>query len=179
MAFEFITFQDIHRGGYVSFFRSLEVDSWDLRSVIEASTLESKRTLVIPERSLCGFWHGGCRKDTSRKLHINFQVSTLQESLRTPGFSRASTKCHLWSLRGRWWFLGGVLVVFDMVDVSMIHQGSYISIFRSLPAWEVLHIPCVSRSSSWSLRGRWRFLRGVLVVFEMVDDSRINQGSHI
>ena len=57
-------------------------------------------------------------------------------------------------------------MVFDLVDVSRIHQGSYMSIFRSLPAWEVLHLPCVSRASSWSLRGRGRFLRGVLVVFE-------------
>jgi hypothetical protein len=70
-------------------------------------------------------------------------------------------------------------MVFDMVDVSRIHQGSCISIFRSLPAWEVLHLLCVSRASSWSLRGRWRFLRGVLVVFEMVDASRIHQGSYI
>ena len=70
-------------------------------------------------------------------------------------------------------------MVFDMVDRPRIHKESYISIFRSLPAWKVLHILCVSRASSWSLRGRWRFLRGVLVVFEMVDASRIYQGSHI
>ena len=70
-------------------------------------------------------------------------------------------------------------MVFDMVDAPRIHQGSYISIFRSVPAWEVLHLLCVSRASSWSLRGRWRFLRGVLVVFEMVDASRIHPGSYI
>ena len=89
--------------------------------------------------------------------------------------SRAS----LWSLRGRWRFLRGVLVVFDMVDAPRINQGSYIPFFRSVPAWEVLHLLCVSRASSWSLRGRWRFLRGVLVVFEMVDASRIHPGSYI
>ena len=87
--------------------------------------------------------------------------------------SRASS----WSLRGHWRFLTGVLVVFDMVDTPRIHQGSYVSIFRFLLAWEVLYLPCVSRASLWSLRGRWRFLRGVLVVFDMVDDPRILQGS--
>ena len=89
--------------------------------------------------------------------------------------SRASS----WSLRGRWRFLRGVLVVFDMVDVSRIHQGSYISIFKSLPAWEVLHLLCVSRASSWSLRGRWRFLTGVLVGFEVLYVPRIHPGSYI
>ena len=89
--------------------------------------------------------------------------------------SRASS----WILRGRFRFLRGILVVFDMVDVSKIHRGGYISIFRSLPSWEVLHLICVSRVTSWSLRGHWRFLRGVLVVFEMVDASRIRQGSCI
>ena len=113
------------------------------------------------------------------KLHIHFQVSTLLESASSPGFSRASSKCHYWSLGGCWRFLRGVLLVFDMVDVSRIHQESCISIFRSLPAWEVLHLLCVSRASSWSLRGRWRFLRGVLVVFEWVDASRIHPGNYI
>ena len=82
-----------------------------------------------------------------------------------------------WSLRGCWRFLGGVLVVFDMVDAPRKHQGSYISISKSLPAWEVLHLLCVSRVSLWSLRGRWRFLRGVLVGFDMVDAPRKHQGS--
>ena len=84
-----------------------------------------------------------------------------------------------WSLRGCWRFLSGVLVAFDMVDVSRMHQGSFISIFKSLPAWEVIHLLCVSRASSWSLRGRWRFLRGVLVDFDMVDALRMHQGSYI
>ena len=48
--------------------------------------------------------------------------------------------------------LGGL----DMVDVSRIHLGSYISICKSLPSWEVLHLLCVSRASSWSLRGAGR-----------------------
>ena len=34
-------------------------------------------------------------------------------------------------------------MVVDMVDVSRIHQGSYISIFRSVPSWEVLHLLCL------------------------------------
>ena len=37
--------------------------------------MESKRTLEVPDRSLGGFLHGGCLMDTSRKLHINFQIS--------------------------------------------------------------------------------------------------------
>ena len=56
--------------------------------------LESKRTLGVPESSLGGFWHGWYPKDTSRKLHIHFQVSSLLESGQTPGFSKASSKCH-------------------------------------------------------------------------------------
>ena len=125
--------------------------------------------LEVPERSLGGFWDGGCLKYTSRKLHINFQVSTLLGSGPTPGFSRASSKCHPWSLWGCWRFLRGVLVVFDMVDAPRIHQGSYISIFRSLPACEVLHLLCVSRASSWSLGGRWRLLWGVLTIFDIMN----------
>ena len=89
--------------------------------------------------------------------------------------SRASS----WSLRGRWRFLRGVLVVFEMGDASRMHPGSYVSIFKFLPSWKVVQLLCVSRASSWSLRGRWRFLRGVLVVFEMVDASRIHPGSCI
>ena len=105
--------------------------------------------------------------------------------------SRASS----WSLRGRWRFLTGVLVFFNMMDVSRIHQGSYISIFKSLPAWEVLHLLGISGASSWSPRGRWRLflqsviqvssmeskrtLRGVLVVFEILDVSRISRKLHI
>ena len=76
---------------------------------------------------------------------------------------------------GHWRFLRGVLVVFDKMDVSRIHQGSYMSLFRSLPSWEVLHLLCVSRASSWSHRGRLWFLTGVLVVFTMVDAPRIYQ----
>ena len=104
-----------------------------------------------------------------------FKSLLASEVLHLPYVSRVSS----WSLRGCWRFLTGVFVVFDMVDVSKIHQGSYILNFKSLPAWEVLHLPCVSRASSWSLRGRWRFLTGVLVVFYMVDVSWIHQGSYI
>ena len=48
--------------------------------------MESKRTLEVPDRSLGGFLHGGCLKDTSRKLHINFQVSTFLGSAPSPVF---------------------------------------------------------------------------------------------
>ena len=47
-------------------------NSWVLQSVIQVSSLESKRTLVVPERTLCGILHNGCPKDTLRKLYINF-----------------------------------------------------------------------------------------------------------
>ena len=93
-----------------------------LQSIIQVSSLESMRTVEVPERSFGGF---------------------------------------------------------DMVDAPRIHQGKYISIFRSVPAWEVLHLLCVSRASSWSLRGRWRFLKGVLMVFEMVDALRIHPQGYI
>ena len=79
--------------------------------------MESMRTLVVPDRSLGGLYHDGCPKDTSSNLHVNFQISTIQESGSTPGFSRASSKCHPWSLGGSWRFLRGVLVVFDIVGV--------------------------------------------------------------
>ena len=113
------------------------------------------------------------------KLHINFQITTFLQSGPTPGFSRTTSKCHPWSLRGRWRLLRGVLMVFDMVDAPRIHQGSRVSIFRSLPAWEVLHLLCVSRASSWSLRGCWRFLRGVLVVFDILEVPYIHLGSYV
>ena len=67
---------------------------------LQSAIMESKRTLDVPERSLGGLWDGGCPQDTSRKLHINFQVPTLLESLPTLRFSRASSMCHPWSLRG-------------------------------------------------------------------------------
>ena len=130
-------FSDLYPRGKVS-------SSWVLQSTTKCHPC-----------SLRGHWRflrgvlvifDGCPKDISRKLRINFQISTLLESGPTPGFSRASSKCLPWSLRGRSRFLRGVLVVFDMVDVSRIHQGSYISIFSSLPSWEVLHLQCVSRA---------------------------------
>ena len=70
-----------------------------LQSVI----MESKMTLVVPERSLGGFWHCGCSKDTSRKLHINFLgsvpfamfiQSVIMESKDADGYWEES-----------WWFL--------------------------------------------------------------------------
>ena len=46
--------------------------------------MESKRTLGVPERSLSGFWHNGCHTNTSRKLHINFQISICLGSAPSP-----------------------------------------------------------------------------------------------
>ena len=102
--------------------------------------MESKRTLMVPERSLDGFWQNGCLLYTSMKLHIDFQISTFLECRPTPGFSRASSKCLPWSLGGCWWFLKGVLVVLDIMDVPNIHPGRSVSIFRALAAWEVLQL---------------------------------------
>ena len=45
-----------------------------------ASSKESKRTLVVPERTLGCYGHNGCHQDIWRKLHINFQISTFMES---------------------------------------------------------------------------------------------------
>jgi hypothetical protein len=34
----------------------------------------------------------------------------------------------------------GDLVVFDIMHAPRIHQGSYVSIFRSLPSWKVVKL---------------------------------------
>ena len=49
-----------------------------------------------------------------------------------------SPERHPRSLRGQWWLLRGVWVVFDIMNIHNIHQGRYVSIFRSLPSWEVV-----------------------------------------
>jgi hypothetical protein len=67
--------------------------------------------------------------------------------------------------------LGG----FDIRDVPRIHQGSYISIFRFLSSWEVVLLLGSPERNPRSLRGRWSFLRGVLVVFDIRDVPRIHQ----
>ena len=66
------SFSDLYKPGKCS-------NSWLLQSIIQVSSLESKRMLVVPE-SLGGFWHNGCPKPTSRKLHINFKIIILLES---------------------------------------------------------------------------------------------------
>ena len=130
------TSRKLHINFHINTFLGNAPSPMCLQSVI----MESKRTLEVPERSLGCFWHNGWPKDTSRKLHINFQFYTCLGSASTPGFSGASSKCHPWGLRGRWWFLGGVLVVFDITDALRIHQGSCISIFNSIPARKVLQL---------------------------------------
>ena len=68
---------------------------------------------------------------------------------------------------------------FDIMDVPNIHQGSYVSIFRFLPSWKVVKLLGSPERHPRSLRGRWRFLRGVLVVFDIRDAPRIHKGSYV
>ena len=105
-----------------------------------ALSKESKRMLVVFDRNICGFWHSEHPVYTSRNVCIKFQISNFRGKGPTPGFSRASSKCHPWSLRGHCWFLRWGLVVFDLLDVQRIHQGNYISIFRSLPSWKAIQL---------------------------------------
>jgi hypothetical protein len=90
-----------------------------------------------------------------------------------------SPERHPRSLRGRWRFLRGVLVVFDTRDVPSIHKGSYVSIFTSLPSWKVVKLLGSPERHPRSLRGCWRFLRGVLVIFDIMDAPRIHQGRYV
>ncbi len=113
--------KDTLRKLHISFQISTCLGSAPSPMCLQSVIMKSKRTLEVPERSLGGFWDGGCLKDTSRKIHINFQVSIIPESGPPPGFSRASSKCHPRSLRGCWGFLRGVLVVFDKTDVLKVH----------------------------------------------------------
>ncbi len=80
-----------------------------------------------------------------------------------------------WTLEVPGRSLGG----FDIIDDPRMYKVCYRSSIKIQAMWKVLHLLCVSRASSWSLRGCWRFLRGVLVVFEMLDASRIHPGSYI
>jgi hypothetical protein len=67
-------------------------------------------------------------------------------------------------------------VVFGIRDAPRIHKGSYVSIFISLPSWKGVKLLGSPERHPRSLRGRWRFLRGVLVVFDISDVPRIHQG---
>ena len=144
IVFEIMDVPRIHQWCYISIFRSLP----SLKVVQLLGSPERHPSIIHGVEEDSGgsweesyrFWHNGCPKDTLRKLHINFQISTFLESGQTPGFSRASFKCHPWSLRGRWCFLREVLVVFNTMDVPRIHQGSCVSIFRSLTSWKVVHL---------------------------------------
>ena len=71
------------------------------------------------------------------------------------------------------------MVVFDIRDVPTIHQGIYISIFTSLPSWKMVKLLGSPERHPRSLRGHWRFLRGVLVVFDIMDVPRIHKGSYV
>ena len=113
--------KDTLRKLYINFYISTCLGIAPSPMCLQRVIMESKRTLVVPERSLGGFWHNGCTKDTLRKLYINFHIFTCLGSGQTPVFSRKSSKCLPWSLGGCWWFLRGVLVVFDIMDVPRIH----------------------------------------------------------
>jgi hypothetical protein len=90
-----------------------------------------------------------------------------------------SPERHPRSLRGHQRFLRGVLVVFDIRDNPRIHKGRYVLIFRFLPSWKVVKLMGSPELHPSSLRGRWRFLRGVLKVFDIRDVPRIHKGSYI
>ena len=176
VVFDMVDAPKIYQGSYISIFKSLP--SWEvfhLLCVSRASSWSLTGRCMFLRGVLVGFemvdvpriYPGSC-------LSI-FKFLPAREILTLLCVSRASS----WSLRGRWMFLRGVLVGFEMVDVPRIYPGSCVSIFKFLPAREILHLLCVSRASSWSLRGRWRFLTGVSVVFNMVDVSRIHQGNSI
>ena len=176
MVFEMVDVPRIHQGSYISIFKSLP--SWEvfhLLCVSRASSWSLRGRWMFLRGVLVGFEMVDVPRIHPGSCVSIFKFLPAREILHLLCVSRVSS----WSLRGCWMFLTGVLVVFDMVDAPRIYQGSYISIFKSLPSWEVFHLLCVSRASSWSLRGRWRFLTGVLVVFNMVDVSRIHQGSYI
>jgi hypothetical protein len=172
VVFDIMDAPRIHQGSYVSIFRSLP--SW-----------KAVKLLGSPERhprSVRGQW---------RFLKVVLVVFDIRD---VHGIHRGSyisifTSLHSWkvvkllgsperhrrSLRGCWRFLRGVLVVFDIRDVHRIHQGSYVSIFRSLPSWKVVKLLGSLERHPRSLRGRWRFLRGVLVVFDIRDVPMIHQ----
>ena len=62
---------------HINFLISTYLGSGPSPMCLQSVIMESKRMLVVPERSLGSFCHGGCHKDIPRKFHINFQISTL------------------------------------------------------------------------------------------------------
>ena len=62
---------------HINFLISTYLGSGPSPMCLQSIIMESKRMLVVPERSLGSFCHGGCHKDIPRKFHINFQISTL------------------------------------------------------------------------------------------------------
>jgi hypothetical protein len=176
MVFDMVDVSRIHQGSCISIFRSLP--AWEVLHLLCVSRASSwslrgcwrflRGVLVVFDILEVPYIHLGSYVSI-------FSSLPAWEVLHLLCVSRASS----WSLRGCWRFLRGVLVVFDILEVPYIHLGSYVSIFSSLPAWEVLHLLCVSRPSSWSLRGCWRFLRGVLVVLDILEVPYIHLGSYV
>ena len=75
---------------------------------LQGFIMETRRTLEVPERSLGGFWHGGCLKDTSMKLHISFQISTFLGSAPSPMCLQSVNIESKRTQVGSWRCLGGV-----------------------------------------------------------------------
>ena len=69
--------------------------------------------------------------------------------------------------------------VFDIRDVPRIYKGSYVSIFTSLPSWKMVKLLGSPERHPRSLRGHWRFLRGILEVFDIRNVPEIHQGSYV
>ena len=118
------------------FWDTLYLESAPSPMCLQSVILESKRTLEVPERSLGAFWDGWCLKDTSRKLHINVQVSTCLGSAPSPMCLQNVIIESKRTLE----VPTGVLEVLGILDAPRIHQGSYISISKSLPSWKVVQL---------------------------------------
>ena len=112
--------------------------------------------------------YDGCLKDPSRKLLIKIQISTIQDSGPTPGSFRALSLESMRTLE-----MSGCLK-----DTSMKQDINFqiCTILESGPT------PGFSIASSkcppWSQGGLLWFLRGVLVVFDILHSPRIHQGSY-
>ena len=131
---------------------------------LRRSIMESKWPLVVPHWSLIGFWHNGFPKDTPRKLHINFQLSTYLGSAPSPMCLQSVILDSRRKLLDPKRILGAFWHTGCPTDASNKLQ---INFQKSFP------IPGSSKASSkchpWSLRGCWRFLRGIFVVFGIMD----------
>ena len=119
-----------------------------------ASSMESKRTFLIPERNLDNSWHHECSIYARSVECIKFEVCTYSGS--EPSY--VSPLLPLRSLRGRSWLLrwvltvfdivGGVLTISDIMNVPFIQKLKCISNFKSVLTPEVTRLLHVSIASS-------------------------------